>query len=61
MIIGPSFLFLHCLKGNIRMTDIKSWRSEHDDESQGARVRSADSIPDVQDPLGSSVMTPNLQ
>lgn len=44
------------LKG--KMSDIKSWRSEQDGESQSASVKSADSIPDVQDPLGSSVMTP---
>lgn len=45
------------LKG--KMSDINSWRDEHDSESQSASVKSADSIPDVQDPLGSSVMTPN--
>lgn len=44
------------LKG--KMSDIKSWRSEQDGESQSASVKSADSMPDVQDPLGSSVMTP---
>lgn len=41
------------------MTDIKSWRSEHDEESQSARVRSADSVPDAQAPLGSPAMTPD--
>lgn len=41
------------------MTDMESWRGEHDDESQSAGGRSADSVPDVQDPLGSSVMTPS--
>lgn len=51
--------FLHCLKGKICMTDMESWRGEHDDESQRTRGRSADSVPDVQAPLGSSVMTPN--
>lgn len=40
-----------------KMSDIKSWRSEQE-ESQSASVKSADSIPDVQDPLGSLVMTP---
>lgn len=40
-----------------KMSDIKSWRSEQE-ESQSASVKSADSTPDVQDPLGSSVMTP---
>lgn len=40
------------------MTDTNSWSSEHG-ESQSARVRSADSVPDVQDPLGSSVTTQN--
>lgn len=45
------------LKG--KMSDIKSRRSEQDGESQSASGKSADSIPDVQDPLGSSVMTPD--
>ncbi|TWW79287.1 putative palmitoyltransferase ZDHHC11 [Takifugu flavidus] len=46
------------VKTKRKLSDIKSWRSEQDGESQSASVKSADSIPNVQDPLGSSVMTP---
>lgn len=60
MVISDEYFSLMCffldLKG--KLSDIKSWRSEQDGESQSANVKSADSIPDVQDPLGSLVMTP---
>lgn len=52
------FLFL-CLKGEISMSDIKSWKPDTDQEAQSAGVKSVDSVPGVQDPLGSSVMTPD--
>lgn len=41
------------------MNDNKSWKPEADEEAQSASVKSADSVPGVQDPLGSSVMTPD--
>ncbi|XP_041799138.1 palmitoyltransferase ZDHHC11 isoform X1 [Chelmon rostratus] len=45
--------------GEICMNDNKSWKPEADEEAQSASVKSADSVPGVQDPLGSSVMTPD--
>lgn len=54
-----SLLFFLCLKGEICMSDIKSWKANTEEEAQSASVKSADSVPDVQDPLGSSVMTPD--
>lgn len=39
------------------MSNIKSWKSEADEDGQSERVKSTDSIPGVQDPLGSSVMS----
>lgn len=56
-----SFIALYCLKGKICMTDVTSWRSKPDEESQSAHLRSADRAPDVQDPPGSPVMAPNLR
>ncbi|XP_040899352.1 palmitoyltransferase ZDHHC11 isoform X2 [Toxotes jaculatrix] len=41
------------------MSDIKSWKPDVDEEAQSPSVKSADSVPGVQDPLGSSVMTPD--
>lgn len=41
------------------MSDIKSWKPDTDQEAQSAGVKSVDSVPGVQDPLGSSVMTPD--
>lgn len=41
------------------MRDIKSWKSNPEEEARRASVKSADSVPDVQDPLGSSVMIPD--
>lgn len=43
----------------ISMSNIKSWKSEADEDAQSEGVKSVDSIPGVQDPLGSSVMTPD--
>lgn len=48
-----------CPKGEISMSNIKSWKSEADEDAQSESVKSVDSIPGVQDPLGSSVMTPD--
>lgn len=48
-----------CPKGEISMSNIKSWKSEADEDAQSEGVKSVDSIPGVQDPLGSSVMTPD--
>lgn len=39
--------------------DIKGWNPDADEEAQWSSVKSADSVPGVQDPLGSSVMTPD--
>ncbi|XP_022621364.1 probable palmitoyltransferase ZDHHC11 isoform X1 [Seriola dumerili] len=41
------------------VSDIKSWKPDADEEAQWPSVKSADSVPGVQDPLGSSVMTPD--
>lgn len=41
------------------MSDLKSWKPNTEEEAQSASVKSVDSVPDVQDPLGSSVMTPD--
>lgn len=43
------------------MSDSKSWGAEADEEAQSteqASVQSADSIPVVQNPLGSAIMAP---
>lgn len=50
-------LFL-CLTGEICMSDIKSWKPSTE-MSQSTVVKSVDGVPRVQDPLGSSVMTPD--
>ncbi|XP_070691961.1 palmitoyltransferase ZDHHC11 isoform X2 [Pempheris klunzingeri] len=42
----------------ICMSDLKSWKTDTK-EAQSTRVKSADPVPGVQDPLGSSVMTPD--
>lgn len=39
------------------MSDIKSWKP--DPEAQSVGVKSVHRVPGVQDPLGSSVMTPD--
>ncbi|XP_029927400.1 palmitoyltransferase ZDHHC11 [Myripristis murdjan] len=47
--------------GEMAMSDSKSWRAEADEEAQSterASVQSADSVPVVQNPLGSTVMAP---
>lgn len=41
------------------MSNAKSWKPDTDKETQRASVKSVDSIPGVQDPLGSSVMIPD--
>ncbi|XP_071324663.1 palmitoyltransferase ZDHHC11 [Trachinotus anak] len=41
------------------VSDIKSWKPDTDEEAQWPSVKSVDSVPGVQDPLGSSVMTPD--
>ncbi|XP_042279873.1 palmitoyltransferase ZDHHC11 [Thunnus albacares] len=41
------------------ISNIKSWMSEADEDAQSVNVKSVDSIPGAQDPLGSSVMTPD--
>ncbi|XP_044063332.1 palmitoyltransferase ZDHHC11 isoform X2 [Siniperca chuatsi] len=43
----------------ISMIDIKSWKPDTDQEAQSASVKSGGPVPGVQDPLGSSVMTPD--
>lgn len=45
--------------GEICMSNMKSWKPEAD-EVQSQSVKPVDSIPRVQDPLGSSVMTPDI-
>ncbi|XP_062254457.1 palmitoyltransferase ZDHHC11 isoform X2 [Platichthys flesus] len=41
------------------INDINCWRPSPDEEAQSPSVQSVDSVPVVQDPLGSSVMTPD--
>ncbi|XP_028280728.1 palmitoyltransferase ZDHHC11 [Parambassis ranga] len=41
----------------ISMSNINSWKPDNDVKDGSAGVRSADRVPGVQDPLGSSVMT----
>ena len=41
------------------MSDMKSWKPDPEEEAQSASVKSGDRFPGVQDPLGSSVMTPD--
>ncbi|XP_062278996.1 palmitoyltransferase ZDHHC11 [Scomber scombrus] len=41
----------------ISMSNIKSWKSEANEDGRSERGKSTDSIPGVQDPLGSSVMS----
>uniref|UniRef100_A0A3P8SLY1 Palmitoyltransferase n=1 Tax=Amphiprion percula TaxID=161767 RepID=A0A3P8SLY1_AMPPE len=41
------------------MSDVKSWKPVDDEEAQSSSVKSVDSVPGVQDPLGSSIMTPD--
>ncbi|KAM7420676.1 hypothetical protein PAMA_015073 [Pampus argenteus] len=41
------------------MSNIKGWKSEADEDAQSESMKSVDGIPGVQDPLGSSVMTPD--
>ncbi|KAM9353976.1 palmitoyltransferase ZDHHC11 [Symphorus nematophorus] len=41
------------------MSDMKRWKPETEEEAQSANVKSGDRVPGVQDPLGSSVMTPD--
>ncbi|XP_063343635.1 palmitoyltransferase ZDHHC11 [Pelmatolapia mariae] len=43
----------------IALRDIKNWKPDNDEESQSATVKSVYSVPGVQDPLGSSIMTPD--
>lgn len=38
------------------MSDIKSWKPDTDEEAQTVSVKA---VPGVQDPLGSSVMSPD--
>lgn len=45
-----------CLEGEMSL----SWKPDNDDGAQNTSVKSVDSIPGVQDPLGSSVMTPSV-
>lgn len=56
---GKIYLSSFFLKGELYMSDITSWQPKTEEEAQRASVKSADSVPDVQDPLGSSVMTPD--
>lgn len=41
------------------MMDIKSWKPSDEEEAQSSSAKSVDSVPDVQNPLGSSVMIPD--
>ncbi|XP_061530898.1 palmitoyltransferase ZDHHC11 isoform X1 [Phycodurus eques] len=38
---------------------VRNWKPDAGDEVQSESVKSAESVPEVQDPLGSSVMTPD--
>lgn len=51
--------YLLCLTGGIALRDINNWKPDNDEESQSATVKSVYSVPGVQDPLGSSIMTPD--
>lgn len=50
---------LFCLKGGIALSDIQNWKPDVDEEAQNTSVTSVCSVPGVQDPLGSSIMTPD--
>ncbi|XP_034554185.1 probable palmitoyltransferase ZDHHC11 [Notolabrus celidotus] len=41
------------------LNDMRGWRPDADEEAQSVSVKSVDDVPVVQDPLGSSVMTPD--
>ncbi|XP_029360605.1 palmitoyltransferase ZDHHC11 isoform X2 [Echeneis naucrates] len=41
------------------LSEIKSWKPDADEEAQWPSIKSVDAVPGVQDPLGSSVMTPD--
>ncbi|KAM9852640.1 palmitoyltransferase ZDHHC11 isoform 2-T2 [Aulostomus maculatus] len=56
---------IHCSTDNstennkkMYLSTVKIWKRESDDDVQRESVRSVDSIPGAQDPLGSSVMSP---
>ncbi|CAN9514286.1 unnamed protein product [Ophioblennius macclurei] len=44
---------------DISMTEMKSWKPDDNEEAQNSSAKSPDNVPGVQDPLGSSVMTPD--
>ena len=51
-----------CLKGEITMSNSKTWKPEADEEAHSTEpsgVKSANAVPGEQTPLGSSVMTPD--
>ncbi|XP_008283907.1 palmitoyltransferase ZDHHC11 [Stegastes partitus] len=41
------------------MSEVKSWKPVDVEEAQSSSVKSVDGVPGVQDPLGSSIMTPD--
>lgn len=41
------------------MSTSRSWKADAGDDLQSESVKSAESVPEVQDPLGSLVMTPD--
>lgn len=45
-----------CLEGEMSL----NWKPDTDEGPQNTSVKSVDSIPGVQDPLGSSVMSPSV-
>ncbi|KAM3613883.1 uncharacterized protein V6R79_006498 [Siganus canaliculatus] len=43
------------------MSSLSDWKPDSEEDCQRSRVKCAESVPGVQDPLGSSVMTPDVE
>lgn len=41
------------------LNETRGWKTDVDEETQSVTVKSVDDVPIVQNPLGSSVMTPD--